>query len=170
MYSTPKKQLHLSFLLHNIITDWSSKNVTLNITSLEENEEENSPSNNPPMIIRDSITQSGILRRFIGMQLESNTHYSISLLVKNGKWLEIGHFQTGEKNRTAISVVFTCLFILFLVILGFFVFKRYKQIQEKHQVNPNRLLESGRIQPRNVLIISNVDNRHHIDVVLAFNR
>ena len=170
MYSTPKKQLHLSFLLHNIITDWSSKNATLNITSLEENEEENSPSNNPPIMIRDSITQSGILRRFIGTQLESNTHYSISLLVKNGKWLEIGHFQTGEKNRTAISVVFTCLFILFLVILGFFVFKRYKQIQEKHQVNPNRLLESGRIQPRNVLIISNVDNRHHIDVVLAFNR
>ena len=34
----------------------------------------------------------------------------------------------------------------------------------------HRLLESGRIQPRNVLIISNVDNRHHIDVVLAFNK
>ena len=109
-----------------LITDWSNKNVTLNITSLKANEkDENSSSNNPPLIIKESITQSGILRRFIGMQLESNTHYSISLLVKNEKWLEIGQFQTGEKNRTAISVVFTCLFLLFLVILGFFVYKRY---------------------------------------------
>ena len=107
------------------ITDWSSKNATLNITSLEANENEENSSNNPPLIIKESITQSGILRRFIGMQLESNTHYSISLLVKNEKWLEIGQFQTGEKNRTAISVVFTCLFLLFLVILGFFVYKRY---------------------------------------------
>ena len=109
-----------------LITDWSSKNATLNITSLKANEkDENSSSNNPPLIIKESITQSGILRRFIGMQLESNTHYSISLLVKNEKWLEIGQFQTGQKNRTAISVVFTCLFLLFLVILGFFVYKRY---------------------------------------------
>ena len=79
------------------------------------------------------------------------------------------------------------------MISGIFVFKRYKQIQETHQDDPTRLLESGRIQPRNVLIISNVDNRyvyklkncfvlffrkllkmeffrHHIDVVLAFNK
>ena len=37
-------------------------------------------------------------------------------------------------------------------------------------MNPTRLLDSGRIRPRNVLIISNVDNRHHIDIVLAFSK
>ena len=52
----------------------------------------------------------------------------------------------------------------------FFVHRRYTQVQKSNQVNPNRLLESGRIEPRNVLIISNVDNRHHIDVVLGISK
>ena len=34
----------------------------------------------------------------------------------------------------------------------------------------DRLLESGRIAAKNVLVITNLDNRHHIDIVLAFNK
>ena len=33
-----------------------------------------------------------------------------------------------------------------------------------------RLLESGRINAKKVLVITNLDNRHHIDIVLAFNK
>ena len=50
------------------------------------------------------------------------------------------------------------------------MWKRYNLVLEKNEVNPTRLLDSGRIRPRNVLIISNVDNRHHIDIVLAFSK
>ncbi len=65
------------------------------------------------------------------------------------------------------------LFLFFAASIGatvFFVHRRYTQVQKSNQVNPNRLLESGRIEPRNVLIISNVDNRHHIDVVLGISK
>ena len=62
------------------------------------------------------------------------------------------------------------VFPLFLLVGVFFVWKRYNLVLEKNEVNPTRLLDSGRIRPRNVLIISNVDNRHHIDIVLAFSK
>ena len=116
-----------------LILDLAEKmeNVTLNITSLS--------SVNPtdPIMLDDPLIQPGIFRKFIGSQLDPNTHYSISLLVNN-KWLEIGNFQTGHKNQAAIGIIFLCLFFIFMTISTIFVFKRYKQIQETHQVNPNR--------------------------------
>ena len=35
---------------------------------------------------------------------------------------------------------------------------------------PNRLLDSGRIKAKSVFIITNVDNRHHINIVHDFNK
>ena len=79
------------------------------------------------------------------------------------------NFEYGFCYR--LSSTFVILFFLFFLLVGaFFVWKRYNLVLEKNEVNPTRLLDSGRIRPRNVLIISNVDNRHHIDIVLAFSK
>ena len=47
---------------------------------------------------------------------------------------------------------------------------RYIYVKVSTQVTPNRLLDSGRIRAKSVFIITNVDNRHHINIVLDFNK
>ena len=47
---------------------------------------------------------------------------------------------------------------------------RYIYVKVSTQVTPNRLLDSGRITAKSVFIITNVDNRHHINIVLDFNK
>lgn len=82
----------------------------------------------------------------------------------------MARFQTGHRTKVATGVVLFLMF-LFITLLGaLIVWKRYNQVMKKNQVNPTRLLESGRIKARNVLIISNVDNRHHIDIVLSLGK
>ena len=58
-------------------------NITLNVTSLDNV----NPTN--PITFDEPDIQSGVLRKFIGLHLDPNTHYSISILVNND-WLEIG--------------------------------------------------------------------------------
>ena len=121
-----------------------------------------------------STDKQGIFDRFIGMQLSPKVQYSIFFQEpsdnSSSSWIKVAEFQTGSKDSTVFGIVLFVIFSLLLLVCFFGIFKRYRHIQETHQVHPNRLLESGRIKPRNVLIISNVDNRHHIDVVLAFSR
>lgn len=50
------------------------------------------------------------------------------------------------------------------------LFYRYIYVKVSTQVTPNRLLDSGRIKAKSVFIITNVDNRHHINIVLDFNK
>ena len=47
---------------------------------------------------------------------------------------------------------------------------RYVYVKVSTQVIPNRLLDSGRIKAKSVFIITNVDNRHHINIVHDFNK
>ena len=58
-------------------------NMTLNVTSLDNV----NPTN--PITFDEADIQSGVLKKFIGLHLDPNTHYSISILVNND-WLEIG--------------------------------------------------------------------------------
>ena len=135
------------------------KNVTIKIDSPEEEE----------VITVGNVDPDGRLDMFIGYHLTSDTSYSI-FYQHDGNWIKVAHFRTFKANQTALGIA---LFLFFAACLGaavFFVHRRYNHVQKINQVNPNRLLESGRIEPRNVLIISNVDNRHHIDVVLGFSK
>ena len=50
------------------------------------------------------------------------------------------------------------------------LYRRYRYVQQNHQVCPHRLLESGRIKPKDVFIVTNVDNRHHINIVMDFGK
>ena len=85
-------------------------------------------------------------------------------------WITVAQFYTGKRDKTALGVVLSLFFLLSMATSGFLTWKRYNQVLEKNEVNPTRLLDSGRIKPRNVLIISNVDSRHHIDIVLSFSK
>ena len=87
-----------------------------------------------------------------------------------GNWITIANFRTLRANQAALG---TALILFIAVCLGaaiFFVHRRYVQIKEKSQVIPERLLDSGQIRPRDILIISNVDHRHHIDIILGLSK
>ena len=73
--------IHLIFCILDMVEQMD--NITLNVTSLDNV----NPTN--PITFDEPDIQSGVLRKFIGLHLDPNTHYSISILVNND-WLEIG--------------------------------------------------------------------------------
>ncbi len=104
------------------------------------------------------------------LQLEPGL-YRISLEAPDKDSIDVAHFYISDEDGSPLAGL-TVLFLLLLAlgVLGFFLYRRYKEIQKASVVHPNRLLESGRISGRNVFVITNVDNRHHIDVVMSFNK
>ena len=109
------------------------------------------------------------LEHWIGFQLDPDTAYTISYKSESN-WIKMAQFKTGTRNGSALGLVLSLFLLVCVVTASIVVWRRYRHIQEKHKVHPNRLLESGRIKAKNVLIISNVDNRFHIDIVLAFGK
>ena len=85
--------------------------------------------------------------------------------------LDVAHFSV-DRGSGGASVAGLVVFVLLLLAAGgagYYLYGRWREIRV-HPVHPNRLLESERIAGKRVLVITNVDNRHHIDVVMAFNR
>jgi len=99
----------------------------------------------------------------------------ISILAQETDRISVAKFQLKSdelEDSDSISVGMIC-FLTFLVISGvlmLILFRRYRHVQKHHQVCPHRLLESGRIKPKDVFIITNVDNRHHINIVMDFGK
>ena len=115
------------------------------------------------------LAQDMKLEHWIGFQLDPDTAYTISYL-SDSDWVKMAQFNTGTRNGSALGLVLSLFLLVVVVTAAIVIWRRYRHIQEKHKVHPNRLLESGRIKAKNVLIISNVDNRFHIDIVLAFGK
>lgn len=107
------------------------------------------------------------LEHYIGFQLDPDTAYSISYMTQDSTWVKIAQFNTGARDTSAMGAILSIFIIVILLTVGIVIWKRYKHVQEKHKVNPNRLLESGRIKAKNVLIITNVDCRLHINICFA---
>jgi hypothetical protein len=57
-----------------------------------------------------------------------------------------------------------------LIFSSIFYAKTFKNSQRRSKVSPHRLVESGRIKPKDVFIVTNVDNRHHINIVMDFGK
>jgi hypothetical protein len=75
-----------------------------------------------------------------------------------------------ESSNVALGLILTLIFVALFSALSVYAYKRYLFVIEDTKVNPNRLRDSERIKPKNVFIITNVDNRHHINIVLDFNK
>ena len=148
----------ISFL-HQNKPLFSGVNVTLKIESKD--------SQFP---IEGYLNKNMILESYIGFQLDPDTAYTISYLTEDSVWIKMAQFSTGTRNGSAMGMVLSLFLLVLIATFAIVIWRRYKHIQEKHKVNPCRLLESGRIKAKNVLIISNVDNRFHIDIVLAFGK
>ena len=144
-------------------------------------------------VIDAEIEDNGLFSLSLGMNLDPGKQYRIMYRTKNNdeaSWNTVAKFQTGHRTKTAMGIVLTFMLMFFALAGTLIIWKRYNQVLKNNQVherffcfclhnlkknplykvNPNRLLESGRITARSVLLISNVDNRHHIDIVLAFSR
>ncbi len=86
--------------------------------------------------------------------------------------VEVAKFRV-EEERDGGGVAGAVAVLLLLLLVGaaaFYLYRRYQQIRSSSVVHPNRLLESGRIGGKSVFVVTNVDNRHHIDVVMALNK
>ncbi len=84
----------------------------------------------------------------------------------------IARFSVGDpdKRGSPTGGMLVLTLVLFLVAGGvFYVSRRYKQVKAS-VVLPNKMLEAGRVGGKSVFVITNVDNRHHIEVVMLFNK
>lgn len=148
-----------------------SRNVTVKI---EESglppDKSNNETAEETVVLHGELDINWIFEAFIGMDLSPDVQYSVFYQYQNSVWIKVAQFQTGPQDKVALGLVLFFLFMTLLAIATFLVYRRYQFVERTHQVNPNRLLESGRIKPRNVLIISNVDNRHHIDIILSISK
>ena len=76
----------------------------------------------------------------------------------------------GGGGSVALGIVLTLVLAGLIAGLAAYAYHRYIYVKVSTQVTPNRLLDSGRIKAKSVFIITNVDNRHHINIVLDFNK
>lgn len=82
----------------------------------------------------------------------------------------VAEFQVPDESGSILSLVLLLMFVIAAIFFGAYTYKRYQTVKQSNLVSPNRLLEAERISPKSVFIITNVDNRHHIDIVLAFSK
>ena len=122
----------------------------------------------------NSLYKAPLVRNFISCSFQDGD-YMISILARETERITVAKFRLKSdeiEDSGSVSVGLIC-FLTILIISGvavFIIYRRYIQVQKQHQVSPHRLLESGRIKPKDVFIVTNVDNRHHIDIILNFGK
>ena len=86
-----------------------------------------------------------------------------------GDEVDVAFFTVPDAGNAVAGAIAT---VLALVVVGLLAFYLWWQYQKGRQivVHPNRLLDCGRIKGKSVFVITNVDNRHHVDIVLALNK
>eukprot|EP00095_Tigriopus_kingsejongensis_P001271 maker-scaffold149_size310270-snap-gene-2.21 protein:Tk01271 transcript:maker-scaffold149_size310270-snap-gene-2.21-mRNA-1 annotation:"hypothetical protein L798_06975" len=82
----------------------------------------------------------------------------------------LAHFHVVDESGTTWVGILCLVLVLLVLALVIYSYRRYQIVRSANLVSPNRLLEAERISPKNVFIITNVDNRHHIDIVLALSK
>ncbi|TRY71532.1 hypothetical protein TCAL_09049 [Tigriopus californicus] len=82
----------------------------------------------------------------------------------------VAEFHVPDQTGSILGLVLLLLFVIAAIFFGAYTYKRYQTVKQSNLVSPNRLLEAERISPKSVFIITNVDNRHHIDIVLSFSK
>lgn len=106
----------------------------------------------------------------------SDGKYNVSINTHNSGRISVAKFKLAsninsdsERGVSSGIISFLAVIILFGGV-GFLLYRQYKLVQQKNQVCPHRLLESGRIKAKDVFVITNVDNRHHINIVMDLGK
>lgn len=76
----------------------------------------------------------------------------------------------NDESNVSSGIISFLVVLILLGVVGFLLYRQYKLVQQKNQVCPHRLLESGRIEAKDVFVITNVDNRHHINIVMDLGK
>lgn len=105
-----------------------------------------------------------------------NGHYRVALKgVADpvfGEAVVVANFEiTTEGGGGGAAAALVLLLVLVAAAAGaLYAYRRRERVRADSVVHPNRLVESGRVAGKSVFVVTNVDNRHHIDVVMALNR
>lgn len=94
--------------------------------------------------------------------------YRVTLSVDDTDEITVAEFQKTPSDGVATRVVLLLALLVLIAVMLAYCYKRYYEVKATSVVVPNRLVEAERIQSKDVFIITNVDNKHHIDVVNAF--
>jgi hypothetical protein len=106
----------------------------------------------------------------------SDGKYNVFINTQNSGRIPVAKFKLSTNIKSDVESGVSSGIISFLVVIilfggiGFFLYRQYKLVQQKNQVCPHRLLESGRIKAKDVFVITNVDNRHHINIVMDLGK
>lgn len=98
--------------------------------------------------------------------------YRVTLALSSNAADEIivAEFQKSPSDGVATKLVLFLSVVVLVAVTLAYCYKRYYVVKASSVVVPNRLVEAERIQAKDVFIITNVDNKHHIDVVNAFGQ
>lgn len=94
----------------------------------------------------------------------------ISMSNETNKEFVLAEFSIEKGSNVALGLILFLLLMICLMIFGVYLQRQYHNVLNETIVYPNRLLESGRIKGKSVFVITNVDNRHHIDIILDLNK
>lgn len=128
--------------------------------------------NEPLELTKSSNYGYYVGEKHVGYDIEPGIVYSVQITTGKDVTFTVAQFHLLEIESTGVAraVVLFFLVLALIAAMTFVAYRQYKNVQKSSQVNPARLVESGRIHPRNVIVITNVDNRHHIDVVLGISK
>jgi len=83
----------------------------------------------------------------------------------------VARFVVAEPDDDEGAALGGLLILLILLVLAmgmaFHAYRKADQWKKGNQVHPNWLIDSGRVAGKEIFVVTNVDKRQHIDVVLA---
>jgi len=68
-------------------------------------------------------------------------------------------------GQHALGIITAVLVVILIVGIFLTVYKRWQQVAEEGAVEPSQLVETGRIDPKSVLIVTSLHNQDHVEVV-----
>ena len=86
-----------------------------------------------------------------------------------GEWFELAMFFVPLVSFVRVLLLFVILFTAIFAILFVYLYRRYVYVKNCEMVIPNQLVEDGKKKAKQILIISNVDNKAHVEIILAFS-
>jgi len=70
-----------------------------------------------------------------------------------------------KKGQHALGIITAVLVVIIIVGCFLFIYRRWQQVAGESAVEPGKLVEAGRIDPKSVLVVTPLDNPDHVEVV-----
>jgi len=70
-----------------------------------------------------------------------------------------------DYGQHALGIITAVLVVIIIVGCFLFIYRRWQQVAGESAIEPSKLVEAGRIEPKSVLVVTPLDNPDHVEVV-----